>query len=150
MRRLTRSGLVAAAAALAAGSLIALGGALPASAAPAAHPVTHAASSLTTSASSSPLDGTVSKSDCSQSYDLELYYSSYGYWTVKLTLTSASCGWTWEAAATCSGYNLWGKGASGDGDYSVAACNSSHKTFQHGGYRVEIDGTWYYYTFIFT
>lgn len=153
MRRLTRSGIAATAAALAAGGIIALGGALPASAAPAAHPVAHiAASDSVSDTSPGYYDVTVSYGGCTEAAVLEFYYSSYGYWNIKITIdSSAYCAtggsyWAWEAAATCSGYNFWGSPAYFNGDYTIASCDSAHPTFQHGGWRVDIGGTWYYYT----
>jgi hypothetical protein len=165
VRRLTRSGLAATAAALAAGGLIVLGGALPASAAPAAHPAAHVTGSAapvahTSSASPDTKPGyytvTVSYGGCTEQAVLEFYYSSAGYWNIKITIDSSEyCAtggyyWAWEAAATCSGYNLWGSPAYFNGDYTIASCNSSHRTFQHGGWRIDIGGTWYYFTYKIT
>jgi hypothetical protein len=163
VRRLTRSGLAATAAALAAGSVIALGGALPASAAPAAHPAVHvtvtasagpAAHSSSASPDTSPgyYDLSATADGCTEDAVLEFYYSSYGYWNIKITIdTSEYCVvdgyyFAWEAAATCSGYNFWGSPAYFNGDYTIASCDSSYPTFQHGGWRIDIGGTWYYYT----
>jgi len=138
-----------------------LGGALPASAVSAAHPAAHAAVSAAAAAPSgsatadtSPgyYTATVTLGACSESGTLEFYYSSYGYWNIKITMTTVedcSVGgyWTWQAAATCSGYNVWGSSVIAAGDYTIASCDSSHPTFQHGGWRTYIDGTWYYWTY---
>jgi hypothetical protein len=56
VRRFARSAIAATAAALTAGGLIALGGAVPASAAPAAHPTTHAAGAAASAATAAHRD----------------------------------------------------------------------------------------------
>ncbi len=140
--------------------MIALGGALPASAAPAPHPVVHVTASASHAVHSGAVSDTpsgyydvsVSYGGCKETAVLEFYHSSYGYWNIKITIDSSEyCAtngyyWAWEAAATCSGYNIWGSQAYFNGDYTIASCDSSHPTFQHGGWRIDIGGTWYYYT----
>jgi hypothetical protein len=147
MRRLTRSGFTAAAV-LVAGVTIAIGGVLPASAAP-AHPTLSESSSTT--ATSVTADG------CTANFDVEFYLSSYGYDTVKTWFTSSNCSSNpiLEAGITCwnsseTEYtNMWGREDTtvGDSYASVAACDRSWPTFiSGGGYRIYYDGAWHYHT----
>jgi hypothetical protein len=140
--------------------MIALGGALPASAAPAAHHgvhVTmtrvgtgHAISYTSPGYYNISFELTSGSSSCTATAQLEFYKSSYGYWNIKITAEN-NClvngnPLELEAAATCSGYNFWGSPAVYAGDYTIASCDSAHPTFQHGGWRIDVNGTWYYYT----
>ncbi len=165
MRRFTHFGRAATVAALAAGGIIALGGALPASAVAAVHPAAHVAVSVMTQAGSRAtavpdtapgkynISFTVTNgvSSCTEPAVLEFYFSSFGYWNIKITIGDNVClvngnPLQFEAAATCSGFNIWGSPAIASGDVTIASCNSSHPTFQQGGYRVNVNGTWVYHT----
>ena len=66
------------------------------------------------------------------------------------TDVQVSCGWTTEAGATCQNRygqskNIWGL----PGTKSYAPCNSTYYFFYHGGARVKVGRTWYYWTYIF-
>ena len=146
MRRYTRFGLAATVAALAAGGMTALAGAVPASAA-SAHPAPSI--KITT-------DGvtvrTLSTTVCSFSVSSQKYFSSYGYWTIKAWYSSSgSCGTILQAGITCSNTNLWGRQTTGVGqaNATVAACNRTYPTFDHGGYRLWNGSSWQYYTFLY-
>ena len=129
--------------ALAAGGLLAFGGALPASA--------HAVPSATASSSSD----TISADGCTFVVDSQFYFSSYGYNTVKAWFPSATCSVILQAGVTClnpdqtESLNIWGREdtTTGDSTASVAACNKSWPDFDiNGGYRLYYDGEWHYHT----
>jgi len=150
MRRLTRSGLAATAAAFAAVGMIGLASPSYASAARAS-----AAPSVKVVVAHQ-LGGTtvtleVTSGLCAAA-DSELYVSSYGYETVKAYWVTPTCGYIIQAGITCSGENLWGYEDTNDGEAyaSVAACNSSYPKFDHGGYRIYVNGGWQYYTYVYT
>lgn len=166
MRGFTHFGFAATVAALAAGGMIALGGALPASAAAVAHPAAHVTVSVMAPAGprasavvpdTAPglykikFTVTIGSITCIEPAVLEFYFSSFGFWNIKITVGDNVClvngnPLQWEAAATCSGFNLWGSPAVASGDVTIASCNKSHPTFQHGGYRINVDGSWVYHT----
>lgn len=120
MRRFTRLTMVASSAATAASCLLALGSALPASAATA-----HAVPSVKITAATS--------SSCTPGVHTGTYTNAYGYVTEKAYFTTTTCGDSLQAYIYC--YNskgwvatFWGKVDSyvGTGTASFAACNSSY------------------------
>jgi hypothetical protein len=145
VRRLIRYGLAATAAALVAGGMIALAGAVPASAAAATAAPSVKIAAVSARASTAKYEVSAS---CTFTVGAEKYFSSYGYWTIKAWYTTGTCGTKLEAGITCSSHNLWGKEdtSEGEGAASVAACNKSYPKFDHGGYRIYVNGSWVYYT----
>jgi hypothetical protein len=150
MRRAMFAAVTAAAAAL-----LMLGSAVPAFAQDAP---TITSSGSTTSASTTYY-ALVSYGGCTEELYLNKAKNANGYQRVLAEVYSVPCesdGYLWqvEAAATCSGklgtLNIWGTAVSLEGGESFAPCDSTFPDFDHGGFRIKIAGTWYYYTYIFT
>jgi hypothetical protein len=132
--------------------MIALAGAVPASAAPAT-----AAPSIRLAADParvSTVTYEVSAAGCTTWYTGD-YMSIYGYWTVKAWFSGGTCGWIIEAAITCysntQAENIYGRedSTSGTGSTSFAACNSTWPNAVHGGYRAYYSGAWHYQTYLY-
>ena len=140
MRRLMRVGIIVVSS-MAAVGMMSLGGTLSASAAPAPTAIVH---SITITAHTPGARAT-----CGADVVTDAYVSAEtGYWTIKAWFDTATCGFVVEAAITCNTTNVWGAGDSQEGSSyaSFAGCNKSHPTPEHGGFRVNEDGTWVYYT----
>lgn len=142
-------------AAVAAASLMAMAGsAVPVSAVSASAQLATTVAGKVTYQSATVATLTVTSSTgCEAIIHLNVGLNADGFERVEAVIGQNSCGWPVEAGVTCSGRlgspNIWGQSVEGVGGESFAPCNSTFPDFDHGGARVDVVGTWYYWTYIF-